>query len=40
MACKRFTKSDVFLLAYSTYWGVDKMFNMRILLGALQKELI
>ena len=36
---ERFTKCDVFLLAYSTYRGVDKIFNMRILLSALQKEL-
>ena len=36
----RFTKCDVFLLAHSTYGGVDKIFNMRILLSALQKELI
>ena len=35
----RFTKCDVFLLAHSTYGGVDKIFNMRILLSALQKEL-
>ena len=37
---KVYTKCDVFLLAYSTYRGVDRIFNMRILLSTLQKELI
>ena len=37
---KVYTKCDAFLLAYSTYRGVDRIFNMRILLSVLQKELI
>ena len=40
MACKGLQSVMSFGLAYSTYRGVDKIFNTRILLSALQKELI
>ena len=34
----RLTKCDVFLLAHSTYRGVDKIFNMRLLLSRVAKK--
>ena len=34
----RLTKCDVFLLAHSTYRGVDKIFNTRLLLSRLAKK--
>ena len=34
----RLTKCDIFLLAHSTYRGVDKIFNTRLLLSGLAKK--
>ena len=34
----RLTKCDVFLLAHSTYRGVDKIFNTRLLLSRVAKK--
>ena len=34
----RLTKCDIFLLAHSTYRGVDKIFNTRLLLSRLAKK--
>ena len=34
----RLTKCDIFLSAHSTYRGVDKIFNTRLLLSRLAKK--